>query len=58
MVSSLAKDVTEYLGKNIKYASPNLNAYIKCFGFDYLVRRLSKKVYKHLETLDKRYIFL
>ena len=42
----------------IKYASPNLNAYIKCFGFDYLVRRLSKKVYKHLETLDKRYIFL
>ena len=42
----------------IKYASPNLNAYIKCFGFDFLVRRLAKKVYKHLETLDKRYIFL
>jgi hypothetical protein len=42
----------------VKYASPNLNAYIRCFGFDFLVRRLAKKVYKHLETLDKRYIFL
>jgi len=42
----------------IRYASPNLNAYIKCFGFDFLVRRLAKKIYKHLETLDKRYIFL
>lgn len=41
-----------------KYASPNLNAYIKCFGFNFLVRRLAKKIYKYLEILDKRYIFL
>lgn len=41
-----------------RFTSPNLNAYIKCFGFDFLVKRLAKKIYKHLETLDKRYIFV
>jgi len=40
------------------YCSANLNAYISHYGQDELIRRLAKKVYKHLETLDKRYIFV
>jgi hypothetical protein len=38
--------------------SPNLQAYFAYFGKNPLMKRLSKKVYKHLELIDKRYIFL
>jgi hypothetical protein len=40
------------------YASPNLNAYISHFGFGHLTKKLAKKVYKHLETIDRQHIFL
>ena len=40
------------------YISPTLRAYIQHFGLNHLVKRLSKKIYKHLETIDKRYIFV
>lgn len=38
--------------------SPMLRAYIEHFGLCPLTKRLAKKVYKHLETLDKRHIFV
>lgn len=38
--------------------SPNLQAYYEYFGKDQLIKRLAKKVYKHLETIDKRNIFV
>lgn len=41
-----------------KLVSPNLHAYIQHFGLDDLVKRLAKKVYKHLETIDTRYVFV
>ena len=41
-----------------KLVSPNLHAYIQHFGLNQMVKRLSKKVYKHLETIDSRYIFV
>ena len=44
--------------KGMFYVSPNLNAYIAHFGLNPLVKRLAKKVYKHLEVLDKRHIFM
>ena len=40
------------------YVSPNLKAYIDYFGLDNLTKRLAKKVYKHLDTLDKDQIFM
>jgi hypothetical protein len=40
-----------------KFASPNLNSYIEHFGGKPLIKRLAKKVYKHLGTVDSRYIF-
>ena len=41
-----------------KLVSPNLHAYLQHFGLSILVKRLAKKVYKHLETIDTRYIFV
>ena len=41
----------------VKLASPNLNAYIEHLGQHPLIKRLAKKVYKHLETVDSRRIF-
>jgi hypothetical protein len=41
-----------------KLVSPNLHAYLQHFGFNKLVKRLSKKVYKHLEIIDTRFIFV
>jgi hypothetical protein len=38
--------------------SPNLRAYTAHFKNNNLLKRLAKKVYKHLETLDNRHIFL
>lgn len=50
--------VMSKMRKGTFYISPNLNAYIAHFGLSPLVKRLAKKVYKHLETLDKRHIFV
>jgi len=38
--------------------SPNLKAYIDHFGFSKLTKHLAKKIYKHLNTLDKSQIFM
>jgi hypothetical protein len=40
-----------------KLVSPNLNAYVVYFGQNSLIKKLSKKVYKHLETIDTNQIF-
>lgn len=37
--------------------SPNLKAYIDYFGINSTTKKLSKKVYKHLNALDKNQIF-
>jgi hypothetical protein len=38
--------------------SPNLNSYTAYFKNNSLLKKLAKKVYKHLETLDSRHIFV
>lgn len=38
--------------------SPNLNSYTAYFKNNALLKKLAKKVYKHLETLDSRHIFV
>lgn len=38
-------------------ASPNLRVYIKHFGKNPLIKKVAKKVYKHLISLDKDLIF-
>lgn len=43
--------------KGQQLVSPNLNAYVGHFGKNPLLKKLSKKVYKHLETLDAELIF-
>lgn len=40
------------------YVSTNLQAYVSHFRNNPLLNRLAKKVYKNLETLDKRHIFV
>lgn len=40
------------------YVSPNLRSYIETFGLNGLTKKLSKKVYKHLDSLDKQQIFM
>jgi hypothetical protein len=44
------------VGANL--VSPNLKAYIDHFGLNQLTKKLAKKVYKHLDSLDKQQIFL
>jgi len=44
--------------KGTFFVSPNLNAYVGNFGLNPLVKNLAKKVYKHLESLDKKHIFM
>jgi len=44
------------VGTNL--VSPNLKAYIDHFGLTNLTKKLAKKVYKHLDSIDKRQIFL
>jgi hypothetical protein len=39
------------------FVSPNLNAYVSYFKGNPLLKQLAKKVYKHLETVDKKHIF-
>jgi len=41
-----------------KFTSPNLNAYMCHFGLDNVTKKLAKKVYIHLETLDSKHIFM
>jgi len=41
-----------------QFSSPQLRAYIGHFGLNNLTKKLSKKIYSHLETIDKRYIFM
>jgi hypothetical protein len=40
------------------YTSPTLRAYIGHFGMSELTKKLAKKIYHHLETVDKRHIFM
>lgn len=40
------------------YVSPNLKAYMDHFGLTALTKRLAKKIYKHLDSLDKEQIFM
>ena len=40
------------------YTSPTLRAYIGHFGMNEITKKLSKKIYHHLEKIDKRYIFM
>ena len=39
-------------------SSPQLRAYISHFGLNNITKKLAKKVYYHLETVDKRYVFM
>jgi len=41
-----------------QFSSPQLRAYISHFGLNPLTKKLSKKIYHHLETIDKRYVFV
>jgi len=41
-----------------QFSSPTLRAYVGHFGLNGLTKRLAKKIYYHLETVDKRYIFM
>ncbi len=38
--------------------SPNLKAYIDYFGIDRTTKNLAKKVYKHIDRIDKNNIFM
>jgi hypothetical protein len=40
-----------------EFSSPQLRAYIGHFGLNNLTKKLAKKIYHHLETIDKRYVF-
>jgi hypothetical protein len=50
--------VMSKMRKGSTYVSPTLRAYIQHFGLNRLVKCLAKKIYKHLETIDRRYIFM
>ena len=39
-------------------SSPQLRAYIGHFGLNILTKKLAKKIYCHLETIDKRWVFM
>lgn len=41
-----------------QFSSPTLRAYIYHFGMCNITKRLAKKIYYHLETVDKRHIFM
>jgi hypothetical protein len=40
------------------YSSPTLRAYIGHFGLNDITKKLAKKIYHHLETIDSRHIFM
>ena len=41
-----------------QFSSPQLRAYISHFGLNLLTKKLAKKIYYHLETIDNRYVFM
>jgi hypothetical protein len=41
-----------------QYSSPQLRSYISHFGLNDLTKKLSKKIYYHLMTIDKRWVFV
>lgn len=43
--------------QNSNYVSVNLHAYVSNFGLNKLTKKLAKKIYKHLETVDNDQIF-
>ena len=43
-------------GSNL--SSPMLRAYIQHFGLNEITKRIAKKVYQHLDRLDKELIFM
>jgi hypothetical protein len=45
------------LKQQTNLVSPNLRAYVQQFNNNALLKRLAKKVYKHLNSLDSRQIF-
>lgn len=50
--------VLSKLKKGDMLVSPNLRSYTAHFKNNPLLKKLAKKVYKHLETLDSRHIFV
>jgi hypothetical protein len=50
--------VLSKMRSGMNLVSPNLKTYIDHFGMCNLTRNLSKKVYKHIELIDNRYIFV
>jgi hypothetical protein len=50
--------VLSKLKQNNRLVSVNLRSYVSYFHNTKLLRTMSKKIYKHLETIDKRYVFL
>jgi hypothetical protein len=41
-----------------QFSSPQLRAYISHFGLSPLTKKLAKKVYYHLQTIDKQHVFM
>jgi hypothetical protein len=41
-----------------QYVSPNLKSYIDHFGLNKITKKLSKKVYKYIDSVDKNNIFI
>jgi hypothetical protein len=50
--------VMSKMRKGSVYAIPVLRSYIGIFGLCPLTKKIAKKVYKHLEVIDKRHIFM
>lgn len=50
--------VLSKMRQGARYISPNLRAYIAHFGLSSVTKKLAKKVYKHLNTLDKGQLFV
>ena len=50
--------VMSKMRQGARYISPNLQAYIAHFGLSTVTKKLAKKVYKHLNSLDKDQLFV
>lgn len=50
--------VMSKMRKGPYFAIPMLNAYVSHFGLSPILKKLSKKVYKHLNSLDRQFIFM
>jgi hypothetical protein len=51
-------DVLSKMKRGEVFVSPNLRSYYEHFGGTKLIKRLCKKVYKNLETIDSSEVFL